>query len=88
MASRARPFRCSAEIEKHGRVGDLKVSEIPAPAFKPGEALVKVEASGINPSDIASAQGRFPGSVLPHVVGRDFAGMIVDGPADLLGTEV
>ena len=75
-------------IEKHGSVGDLKVSEIPVPAIEPGEVLVRVEASGINPSDIVSVQGRFPGSVLPRVVGRDFAGKIVDGPADLLGTEV
>jgi NADPH2:quinone reductase len=75
-------------IEKHGNVSDLKVSDIPVPAIKPGEVLVKVEASGINPSDVASIQGRFPNAVLPRVVGRDFAGEIVDGPADLVGTEV
>ena len=75
-------------IEEHGSVRDLRVSEIPVPAIEPGEVLVRVEASGINPSDIASVEGRFSGSVLPRVVGRDFAGKIVDGPADLLGTEV
>jgi NADPH:quinone reductase-like Zn-dependent oxidoreductase len=50
--------------------------------------LVKVEASGINPSDVASVQGRFPVSVLPRIVGRDFAGRVADGPAELVGTEV
>jgi NADPH:quinone reductase-like Zn-dependent oxidoreductase len=50
--------------------------------------LVKVGASGINPSDIVSVEGRFAGSVLPRIVGRDFAGTVVEGPAELIGTEV
>jgi NADPH2:quinone reductase len=33
-------------------------------------------------------QGRFPGSVLPRIVGRDFAGTVVEGPVGLIGTEV
>jgi NADPH:quinone reductase len=75
-------------IRQHGAVTDLQVSDVPAPSIKPGELLVKVEASGINPSDVASVQGRFPTAVLPRVVGRDFAGRVVEGPADLIGAEV
>jgi NADPH:quinone reductase len=75
-------------IEKHGDVNDLKVSDVPNPVIKPGELLVKVEAAGINPSDVASVQGRFPDSLLPRIVGRDFAGRVVDGPADVVGMEV
>ncbi len=75
-------------IEKHGAAGDLKISDVPAPVIKPEEVLVKVEASGINPSDVASVQGRFPDSLLPRVVGRDFAGKVVDGPSVVLGAEV
>jgi NADPH:quinone reductase len=75
-------------IEKHADVSDLKVSDIPAPAIKPGEVLVKVEASGINPSDVASVLGRFPNAILPRIVGRDFAGKVVDGPPDVIGAEV
>jgi NADPH:quinone reductase len=76
-------------IQQHGPVDDVKVSEIPKPALGAGnDVLVKVEASGINPSDLVSIQGRFPGSVLPRVVGRDFAGKVVEGPSDLIGTEV
>ncbi len=75
-------------IEGHGSIADLKISEIPIPAVQPGDVLVKVEASGVNPSDVASVLGRFPAAILPRVVGRDFAGEVVDGPADLLGTEV
>jgi NADPH2:quinone reductase len=75
-------------IQRHGQVADLKVSDVPAPSINAGEVLVQVEASGINPSDVASVQGRFPNSVLPRIVGRDFAGTVVEGPAELIGTEV
>ena len=58
------------------------------PSVGPGDVLVKVDAAGINPSDLASIQGKFPGSVLPRIVGRDFAGTTVNGSADLTGAEV
>ena len=66
----------------------LRIEEVAIPETGVGEALVHVKAVGINPSDIVSVEGRFPNAVLPRVVGRDFAGKIIDGPADLLGTEV
>jgi NADPH:quinone reductase len=50
--------------------------------------LVQVEASGLNRSDVLSVEGRFHDVVLPRVVGRDFAGKIVEGPKDQLGLEV
>ncbi|HEY6349174.1 MAG TPA: zinc-binding alcohol dehydrogenase family protein [Candidatus Angelobacter sp.] len=75
-------------IQKHGAIDDLKVSETPAPSIKPGEVLVRVDAAGINPSDLGSVQGRFPHAVLPRIVGRDFSGTVVDGPAELVGNNV
>jgi NADPH:quinone reductase-like Zn-dependent oxidoreductase len=75
-------------IEHHGAIEDLRASEVPVPSIGPGDVLVKIEASGINPSDLGSVQGRFPAAVLPRIVGRDFAGKVVDGPADVVGTEV
>jgi NADPH2:quinone reductase len=75
-------------IQKHGAVADLKVSEVPKPSITGDQVLVKIEASGINPSDIVSVEGRFAGSVLPRIVGRDFAGKVVEGPAELIGAEV
>lgn len=75
-------------IERHGSVADLKISEIPVPAPKTGEVLVKIEAAGINPSDVVSVEGHFDSSVLPRVVGRDFAGRIAEGPSDLVGRRV
>jgi NADPH:quinone reductase len=75
-------------IRQHGPISDLRVSDIPMPSVGPADVLVKVEAAGINPSDLVSVQGKFPGSVLPRVVGRDFAGKVEGGSADLIGTEV
>lgn len=75
-------------IKQHGAVDALKVSEVPKPAIGAGDVLVRVEASGINPSDVASVEGKFAGSVLPRIVGRDFAGQVVEGPSDLIGEEV
>jgi NADPH:quinone reductase-like Zn-dependent oxidoreductase len=75
-------------IQQHERIESLRVSDRPEPCVKPGEVLVHVEAAGINPSDIASAEGRFPGAVLPRIIGRDFAGRIVRGPDEFIGAEV
>lgn len=75
-------------IQRHGALTDLNASDVPVPEIKPGEVLVRVEAAGINPSDVAGVQGRFPHAVLPRIVGRDFAGEIVKGPAELVGRKV
>ena len=75
-------------IDHHGPPDDLKVSDIPKPSVGPTDVLVKVEAAGINPSDVSSVAGKFPGSALPRVVGRDFAGTVVEGPKELIGVQV
>lgn len=75
-------------LQQHGPVDELKVSDVPIPKIKAGEVLIKVEAAGVNPSDIASVQGRFPHALLPRIVGRDFAGTVVDGPPELVGSKV
>ena len=75
-------------IDRHGAIGDVKAIDVPTPSIEDGGVLVKIESSGINPSDIASIEGKFPGSVLPRIVGRDFAGRVVGGPPSSLGTDV
>ena len=75
-------------ITTHGPPDALHPSEVPVPAPGPGEVLVQVEAAGVNPSDVVSLQGRFPQAVLPRVLGRDFAGRVVDGPPDLRNSAV
>lgn len=48
-----------------------------------GEVRVRVEAAGVNPSDLTNITGKFPHTTLPRVPGRDFAGTVVEGPAAL-----
>ncbi len=62
--------------------------ETPPPPLGKGDVRVRVEAAAVNPSDVLSAEGRFPHAVLPRILGRDFAGRVVEGPADLVGAAV
>lgn len=77
------------QITKFGEPGDVvKLVDVKPAPLGLGEVRVKVEAAGINPSDIANIRGLFPDTRLPRVVGRDFAGTIVEGPPQLIGQQV
>ena len=66
----------------------LRVESVPDPEPKPGEMVVRIRAASLNPSDAKNVLGRMEGTTLPRTPGRDFAGVVVDGPAKMLGTEV
>jgi NADPH:quinone reductase len=57
----------------------LRIEEVPIPAPAEGEALVRVKAAAINPSDIGNVAGRFKKTTLPRTPGRDFAGIVAKG---------
>jgi NADPH:quinone reductase-like Zn-dependent oxidoreductase len=57
----------------------LRIEEVPIPEPGHGEALVRVKAAAINPSDIGDVAGRFKKTTLPRTPGRDFAGVVVRG---------
>jgi NADPH:quinone reductase-like Zn-dependent oxidoreductase len=59
---------------------------VPKPAA--GEVLVQVKAAAINPSDIKNVLGKMHGTTVPRTPGRDFAGIVVEGPDGLVGTSV
>lgn len=52
------------------------------------EMVIEVKAAGVNPSDVKATLGAFPNAIWPRIPGRDFAGVVVDGPNQLLGREV
>jgi NADPH:quinone reductase len=52
------------------------------------DVLLEVRAAAINPSDAKAAIGMMPYAVFPRTPGRDFAGVVIDGPADWQGREV
>lgn len=75
-------------IRQFGDLKNLNVEDIPTPMPRPNEVLVQVHAAAINPSDVKNVAGVMHGTTLPRVPGRDFAGVVVRGPADLLGKGV
>src|SRR5256714_7229439 len=52
------------------------------------EVLIEVRAAAVNPSDVKAATGLMAYAVFPRTPGRDYAGIVVDGAADLIGREV
>jgi NADPH:quinone reductase len=53
-----------------------------------GEVLVEIRAAAVNPSDVKAATGLMPYAVFPRTPGRDFAGVVIDGPTSMIGREV
>ncbi len=73
------------------RVGDLdalQLAEVPEPEAASGEVRVRIVAAGLSPSDVKNVLGRFPYTTLPRTPGRDFAGVIDQGPVERVGQEV
>lgn len=61
------------------------MEELPRPIPAAGEVLIQVKAAAINPSDVKNVQGKMHETSLPRIPGRDFAGIVVEGPGDLSG---
>jgi NADPH:quinone reductase-like Zn-dependent oxidoreductase len=63
-------------VERHGlsRAGD--------------QVLIEVKAAAVNPSDVKAATGLMPYAVFPRTPGRDYAGVVIDGPDEWIGREV
>jgi NADPH:quinone reductase-like Zn-dependent oxidoreductase len=53
-----------------------------------GDVLIELKAAAVNPSDVKAATGLMPYAVFPRTPGRDFAGVVIDGPQDQIGREV
>jgi NADPH:quinone reductase-like Zn-dependent oxidoreductase len=75
-------------ITAHGPPSTLKPVEVPRQTLGENQVRIRIEAAAVNPSDVLSAEGRFPHAVLPRALGRDFAGRVVEGPRELVGAAV
>ncbi|MGC6372024.1 quinone oxidoreductase family protein [Pseudomonas sp. K2I15] len=71
-----------------GDLAALAYVDVADPVPAAGEVLVQIKAAGLNPSDVKNVLGRFPYTTLPRIPGRDFAGVVVEGPQELVGQEV
>ncbi|NHC40581.1 zinc-binding dehydrogenase [Bacillus sp. MM2020_1] len=68
-------------LVKPCKASELAVQEVPIPKVKPGWVLVKINAFGINRSEIFTRQGDSPSVKLPRIIGIECAGEIED-PSD------
>src|SRR4051812_18431595 len=52
------------------------------------ELLIEVKAAAVNPSDVKAATGLMPYAVFPRTPGRDYSGVVIDGPEGWIGREI
>jgi len=64
------------QISQTGGPEVLVWAELPTPSPKPGEALIRVEAIGVNFIDVYFREGRYS-SPLPFIPGQEAAGTVV-----------
>jgi NADPH2:quinone reductase len=66
----------------------LSVVDVPDPEPQDGHAIIRIEAASINPSDLKNVAGAMSQTSLPRTPGRDYAGIVEQGPAEWLGARV
>ncbi|MDB5764763.1 MAG: Quinone oxidoreductase [Herminiimonas sp.] len=83
-------YRAIRVSQKAASLDELKVDlvDMPSPQPKADEVVVEVKSAGINPSDVKAMLGMMPHAVWPRTPGRDYAGVAVSGPSELIGKEV
>jgi NADPH:quinone reductase-like Zn-dependent oxidoreductase len=65
-------------LRRHGPPESLRVEEAPEPRPGPGEALIQVQAAGVNFTDVLSRQGLNPeASPLPFILGHETSGDVI-----------
>jgi len=81
--------RCVRLNVKAGDVASLApVVETCTLSRRANEVLIEIRAAAVNPSDVKAATGLMPYAVFPRTSGRDYAGVVIDGPAETIGREV
>ncbi|WP_233804612.1 quinone oxidoreductase family protein [Paraburkholderia sp. HP33-1] len=76
------------QFKSFGSPDVLEYVDLPTPQADADHAVVRIMAASVNPSDVKNVSGHFEHTVLPRTPGRDFSGVVVDGPAAWLDAEV
>jgi NADPH:quinone reductase-like Zn-dependent oxidoreductase len=76
------------QFKSFGNPEVLEYIDLPTPQADAGSAVVRIMAASVNPSDVKNVSGHFEHTVLPRTPGRDFSGVVVDGPPAWLGADV
>jgi NADPH2:quinone reductase len=78
----------AVQIKAFGGPDTLELVEATEPRVGADTALVRVEAASINPSDVKNVAGAMHQTTLPRTPGRDYAGIVEQGPAEWIGATV
>lgn len=71
-------------MDSYGGVDQLRLGEVPDPQPGPTDVLLKVRYAALNPADAFLAQGLYPAKpTLPHILGRDGVGTVLQIGADV-----
>jgi NADPH:quinone reductase len=75
-------------FDRHGKPDVLEYVDVPTPTLDHDDALVRIHAASVNPSDVKNVSGHFSHTTLPRIPGRDFSGVVEQGPKEWIGAEV
>jgi NADPH2:quinone reductase len=67
---------------------DFRLMDVPKPVPGPDQCLIEVHGSGVNMSDVKGIMGVMHKLVWPRTPGRDYAGIVAEGPDDLIDKQV
>ncbi|WP_433973004.1 quinone oxidoreductase family protein [Tunturiibacter lichenicola] len=70
------------QILTTGSADVLTLRDLPTPTPGPGEALIRIEASGVNFIDTYFREGRYPAQ-LPYTLGQEASGIVVSVAPDV-----
>ncbi|WP_433581119.1 quinone oxidoreductase family protein [Paenibacillus amylolyticus] len=69
-------------INEHGNENVLYEAELETPNISPNEVLIEMKAFSLNPSDVVNREELHGAAVFPHMLGRDFVGLVKEvGPS-------
>ncbi len=76
----ARTTMRAVVLDAPGPPEALQVRELPIPIPRPGEVLIKVEAFGLNRSELHTRLGLADGVTFPRVLGIEATGTVAECP--------
>ena len=82
----AKAVNVAAKAPSADRI-EVSLVEFGSNAPSAGDVTIEVRAAGINPSDAKAMLGIMPSAVFPRTPGRDYAGVVIEGPKALVGLE-
>jgi NADPH2:quinone reductase len=90
LGRRSAAIRVTAKVDSPEALdAELQLKETDLPRDLPaGYVAVEIRSAAVNPSDVRAVLGAMPHAVWPRTPGRDYAGVVVEGPRQLLGRGV